>query len=175
MNALTSADYLALWESGQALHPIDQRTLAVQSAFPETRQESVADWPPGRRNRALAQLHCAGFGPKLSGWTACRRYGEKLEINVDGNALLETGAPAEANATVAIAVHVFRLLTSRDLARLLAAQPDAAAAATELLDLSLVAVDSAETPTAWSENDLEEIGEQLALTDPLAEILLDFQ
>jgi hypothetical protein len=173
MNALTPADYLALWESGQALHPSDQGMLAVQTAFPETRQESVADWPLGRRNRALAQLYCACFGPRLSGWTACRQCGEKLEFNVDANALLETGAPADANSTVAIAGRVFRLPTSRDLARL-AAQPDAAAAATELLELCLVAEDSAETHAAWSEHDLEEIGEQLALTDPLAEILLDF-
>ena len=174
MDALTQADYLALWESGQALHPIDQGLLAVQAAFPETRQENVADWPLGRRNRALAQLRCACFGPILSGWTACRQCGEKLEFKVDGNTLIETGAPTDAPPTVSISGRVFRLPSSRDLARL-ATQSAPASAVTQLLDLCLVREDAGEAPTAWNEDDLETIGEQLSLADPLAEILLDLR
>lgn len=172
MHALTQADYLALWESGQALHPIDQGLLAVQAAFPETREESVADWPLGRRNRALAQLHCACFGPSLRGWAACRQCGEKLEFDVDGHALVETGAGDDGTGTVTIESCVFRLPTSRDLARL-AAAADTSSAAARLLDLCLVEDDSAEKPDGWSQHDVEAIGEQLAAADPLAEILLD--
>jgi hypothetical protein len=168
MTALTQADYLALWESGQALHSIDQGLLAVQAAFPETRQESVADWPLGRRNRALAQLYCSCFGPTLSGWTACRKCGEKLEFTVDGKALVETGSP-DAAATVSVLNRVFRLPTSRDLARV-AELSDAVSAAPHLLELCLIEGDFAE----WSEHEIETIGEQLAAADPLAEILLDF-
>lgn len=170
MPALTQADYLALWESGQALHPIDQGLLAVQAAFPETRQESVADWPLGRRNRALAQLYCSCFGPTLSGWTACRKCGEKLEFKVDGKALVETGSPVDPAATVSVLNRVFRLPTSRDLARV-AALSDAVSATPQLLELCLVEGDLAE----WGENEIEAIGEQLAAADPLAEILLDFE
>jgi len=174
MTALTQADYLALWESGQALHPIDQGLLAVQAAFPETRQESVADWPLGRRNRALAQLHCSCFGPTLSGWAACRSCGEKLEFKVDGKALIETGSPTDDSATVSVLDRVFRLPTSRDLARI-AALSDAVSAESQLLELCLVEGDVAEKPAEWSENEIEAIGEQLAAADPLAEILLDFE
>jgi hypothetical protein len=177
MTALTQAETLALWESGQAFHPIDQGLLAVQAAFPEARQESVADWPLGRRNRALAELYCACFGPTLSGWTACRQCGEKLQFSVDGDAVQGSGAPATADTdapwTVTIDGRVFRLPTSRDLARL-AGFADPSEAATQLLDLCVVREGNTEAAEAWSESDVEAIGEKLALADPLAEILLDF-
>jgi hypothetical protein len=173
MRPLSPADYLALWESGQMLHPIDQGLLAVQVAFPETRLESVADWPLGRRNRAIAELRCACFGPTLNGWTTCRRCGEKLEFEVDGNALAQTGGDDAAD-TVPISGRVFRLPTSRDLARI-AAGPGLADAVPQLLDLCLVSADGAEAPIAWSEHDLDAIGERLALADPLAEVLLHFR
>jgi hypothetical protein len=150
------------------LHPIDRSLLAVQTAFPETRDERVADWPLGRRNRALAQLHCACFGPRLSGWTTCRRCGEKLEFNVDGHALME--ASAATAETVPIGDRMFRLPTSRDLARI-AETVDGVDAARTLLDLCLVAGDAA----AWSEEEIEEAGEKLAAADPLAEVQLDFR
>lgn len=168
MRTLTQVDALALWESGRTLHPIDQGLLAVQTAFPETRGESVADWPLGRRNRALAQLHCACFGRRFSGWTTCGRCGEKLEFNVDGHALIETSA-ATAEA-VPIGERMFRLPTSRDLARI-AETGDGVDAARTLLDLCLVAGDAA----AWSEEEIEEAGKRLAAADPLAEVRLDFR
>jgi hypothetical protein len=151
------------------LHPIDQGLLAVKTAFPETREESVADWPLGRRNRALAELHCANFGPRLSGWTTCAECGEKLEFNVDGRALMETGA-APAEDAVAIGERMFRLPTSRDLARI-AQVAEPADAARSLLDLCLIAGDAA----AWSEEEIEAAGERMAAADPLAEVRLDFK
>jgi hypothetical protein len=169
MRTLTQVDTLALWESGRTLHPIDQGLLAVKTAFPETRDESVADWPLGRRNRALAELHCACFGPRLSGWTTCRECGEKLEFNVDGHALIATGAAPAAEA-VAIGGRTFRLPTSRDLARI-AEAADEVDAARSLLDLCLVAGDAA----AWSEEEIEAAGERMAAADPLAEVRLDFK
>jgi len=172
MLALTQADCLALWESGQALHPIDQGLLAVQTAFPETREESVADWPLGRRNHALAQLYCACFGPGLKAWVECRQCGEKLEFEVDGNTLVERGTEGGGARTVSIDSRVFRLPTSRDLAGI-AAVGDPSSATARLLDLCLVTDDAAERSHPWSEHDVEAIGARLAAADPLAEILLD--
>ncbi len=168
MRTLTQVDTLALWESGRTLHPIDQGLLAVETAFPETGDESVADWPLGRRNRALAELHCTCFGPRLSGWTTCRECGEKLEFDVDGRALLGTGAAAAGDA-VAIGGRTFRLPTSRDLARI-AEKADAADAARALLGMCLVAGE----PQDWSEAEIEAAGETMAAADPLAEVRLDF-
>jgi hypothetical protein len=177
MIPLTQADCLVLWESGRTLHPIDQGLLAVQTAFPETRHESVADWPLGRRNRALVQLHCASFGPLFSGWTACRQCGEKLEFEVDANALAQSVPEQAPEAPVSVAGCNFRLPTSRDLAAL-AASPESTPTVLPLLRQCLLAAPGTAselnaTPE-WTTGDLEAIEERLALSDPLAEILLQF-
>jgi hypothetical protein len=182
MRALAQADYLVLWESGQELHPIDQGLLAVQAAFPETRAESVADWPLGRRNRALARLYCACFGPKVAGWTRCRQCGERLEFAADGQAMAQ-GDLEDSAVVVSESGHSFRLPTSRDLAQI-AAAADAGAAAAQLLNLCRFsgeadvgdtesAIDAVQT-LAWSDEEIERIGDRFAEADPLAEILLNF-
>lgn len=179
MRALNQADCLALWESGQELHPIDQGLLTVQAAFPETRGESVADWPLGRRNRALAQLYCATFGATLTGWTSCRQCGEKLEFAADGRAMAQTVLD-ERETVVSVSGRSFRLPTSRDLAHI-ATQAEVGDAAPQLLNLCLVSreakngLEDAAQAMAWSEAELELIGSRLAQADPLAEILLDFK
>jgi uncharacterized small protein (DUF1192 family) len=173
MRGLSQSDCLTLWESGRTLHPIDQGLLAVQTAFPETRDESVADWPLGRRNRALAELHVASFGRSLRGWTTCAQCAEKLEFEVDGETLAAMGV-AEVENRVALGQSEFRLPTSRDLAHL-AAQPEAADAALLLLErCRLDRGRQAGAPLDLNEQEIEEVGSRLALADPLAEILLDF-
>ena len=175
MRSLSQADCVALWESGRALHPLDRGLLAVATAFPESHRESVADWPLGQRNRALAELHCASFGRWLRGWTACEQCAEKLEFQVDGHALIASGAE-RAQEPISYEGSEFRLPTSRDLA-CIATENDAAAAASRLLRQCLVASSkgSAEMPGgAWCEDDLQAIGERMAEADPLAEIVLHF-
>jgi len=175
MRALTHADFLSLWEKGRGLHPLDQGLLAIHAAFPEAR-ETVADWPLGQRNRALAELHCSYFGHALEGWTSCPQCGEKLEFNMDGRALAEQPQSQHAEPIV-IHGQSFRLPTSRDLARAAlergaAADPDAAAVRL----LRACRVDGGDDAgQTWSEEELEEAGEKMAAADPLAEIVLNFQ
>jgi len=168
MRRLSQSDCLALWESGRTLHPIDQGLLAVQTAFPETRDESVADWPLGRRNRALAQLHVGCFSRSLRGWTTCAQCAEKLEFELDGEALLALGASEDAQR-VAMEGLEFRLPTSRDLAYI-SARKDVPDAALLLLERCRVG----DAPLELSEQAVDAIGSRLAQADPLAEILLDF-
>ena len=178
MRALSHADCLALWEQGQTLHPLDQGLLAVQAAFPGSQRESVADWPLGRRNQALAELRCACFGRWLRGWTACEQCGDRLEFEVDGNALTASTVASSDNS---IELHgsVFRLPTSRDLARI-AGEHDPSLAARLLVEQCMVSgsgQDSSENQFAsqsWTEEELEAIGERMTEADPLAEILLHF-
>lgn len=175
MRALSQADCLTLWERGLALHPLDQGLLAIRVAFPEYAGESSADWPLGRRNRALAQLRCACFGPRLRGWTACEQCGEKLEFDVDGEAIAD-GVIADVQTRIEWQGSSFRLPTSRDLARL-ASEEDGARAATSLLRQCLLTAAGEQSTlerSGWSEAQLEEIGERMADADPLAEILLHF-
>jgi hypothetical protein len=176
VRALAQADFLSLWEKGRALHPLDQGLLAIDAAFPEAESENIADWPLGRRNRALAELHCFYFGTVMEGWTSCPQCGEKLEFNVDGRALAESPQPQQSERIV---VHggTFRLPTSRDLAHIVQkreASEDSEAAAVQLLRACRVDGGGEDAPT-WSEEEIEEAGEKMAEADPLAEIVLDFQ
>jgi hypothetical protein len=171
MRTLTQADVLALWETGRSLHPLDQGVLALQAAFPELR-ESVADWPLGRRNRALAQLRVAAFGASLRGWMSCRRCEEQLEFEIDGRALAEG---AEPEMQIEVRGRNFRLPTSRDLAAV-ATEKDATAAARQLL--SRCCANGEGLPWKdefWTEEWMEAVGERMAEADPLAEILLSFE
>lgn len=160
------------------LHPLDQGLLAVHAGFPELREESMADWPLGRRNLALTEFYCACFGRWLRGWSACRHCAEKLEFHVDGYALRES-RPAASSESIAFGGRRFRLPTSRDLAGV-AGEGDASRAALRLMQACAIQGAEEEIGRAqsdahpWTEEELEAIGGTMAQADPLAEILLRF-
>jgi hypothetical protein len=177
MRALSNADFLTIWENGHRLHPLDRGLLAIRASLPETpggrvADESVADWTLGRRNLALAELRTLYFGPRLEGWTACGQCGEKLEFEVDCRKLAET---YEETSGQPVAFHgsTFRLPTSRDLARI-AGETDSQRAAFLLLQNCTIDP-AASDPPRWSQSEIEEIAEKMALADPLAEITLGFE
>lgn len=177
MRALSNADFLTLWENGHRLHPVDRALLAIRASLcdnPDSRvtDEPVADWTLGRRNRTLAELRTLYFGPRLEGWTTCSQCGEKLEFEVDCRTLAQTH---EETSSQPIAIHgsTFRLPTSRDLARI-AGETDPQK--TALLLLQNCAVNSPPLDLSdWSESEIEEVAEKMALGDPLAEISLGFE
>jgi hypothetical protein len=165
MRTLSSADFLYLWERGRRLHPLDQGLLALSAALTETPYESLADWPLGRRNRALAELRCACFGPGLQGWILCPRCAEKLEFQLDGRALMDENAGGDR---IVVNGHSFRLPTSRDLARA-AREADSRVAALRLLQSCCM---EEGPPPAFSDEEMERVGECMALADPLSETRL---
>jgi hypothetical protein len=188
MRVLSDSDLMHLWEGGMRRHPLDRALLALAAALPETPYERIADWPLGRRNQALAELRCACFGPRLQAWIACVKCGEKLEFELDGGVIAARGRDAhEAAPEVSIVVNhrTFRLPTSRDLARA-AAETDPRRAAIRIVDNCWLAAPSDPQSYAapgtsgvgesraelWTNADLEEIGERMALADPLAETRL---
>ncbi|HEY7334961.1 MAG TPA: hypothetical protein VH639_08760 [Bryobacteraceae bacterium] len=169
MRALSSASVLDLWEKGLSLHPLDRSLLALGATVSGTPRESPADWPLGRRNRALAELHSFWFRPNLQAWVACPQCGEKLEFELDGPSLLAREEPSSMEP-VTVNGLAFRLPTSRDLARV-AGETDARRAAVRLLESCL----EGNEPPEWSEEDLERIGQKLALADPMAETRIGLQ
>jgi hypothetical protein len=172
MRALSSSDFVDLWERGIRLHPVDRGLLVLSAAFPDVPCERMADWPLGRRNGALARLGLSCFGPNPGAWTSCAQCGEKLEVDVDfrnlANGAIENGSgPAEP---ITVKGRSFRLPTSRDLA-LVARETDARSAAVRLAETC--ALEAGDT-SAWSDEDLEEVGEGMALADPMAEVAFRF-
>jgi hypothetical protein len=169
MRALTSFDCLNLWELGVGQHPLDQGMLILEEALPDA-EEAPADWPLGRRNMALAQLRCASFGPRLLGSTACARCRERLEVEFDARLLADDATNQEQNLEKPIVVNgrSFRLPTTRDLAKA-ARETDARLAALRLVESCRL--ETGDSP-AWSDEELEQIGQKMAAADPLAETRL---
>jgi hypothetical protein len=168
MRALSGSELLGLWETGASLHPLDQGVLALEAALPGAGR--VADWPMGRRNRALAELRCALFGPALRGWTGCRECGAQLEFDLDASVMAETSA-AEAGDHVAVGQRNYRLPTSRDLAAIVG-ETDSGLAARRLLARCRAGDDMADA--SIGEDEVEAVGEAMAAADSLAEVLLRF-
>jgi hypothetical protein len=169
MKPLSNRDFLQLWEQGSSMHPLDRALLALGLALPDAPPGMPADWPLGRRNRALVELRCACFGSRLQAWTACTRCAEKMEFELDGEALAQSANDADyGDGAVVVDGQTFRLPTSRDVA-LAAQESDSDVAARRLAELCRIA---GEDSAACQVTDLEEVGRQMSLADPMAEILI---
>lgn len=167
MLALSSPGVLELWEKGMSLHPLDRGLLALSVADPAV-TAAVADWPLGRRNRALLDLHASWFGPRLQVWTSCPSCGEKVEFELDVRELATSARREPPQDSVKVGAHAFRLPTSRDLAHVVALNR-AESATTDLLDRCRTGgLERAE----WTGDLLESVEESLASADPLAETWL---
>jgi hypothetical protein len=191
MRSLSDSDLLHLWEGGLSRHPLDRALLALGAAFPETPYERFADWPLGRRNKALVDLRCKCFGARIAGWTSCAACGENLEFDLDGRALTIVGMNPDERSyanqqdeSIVVNQRSYRLPTSRDLAKV-AQETDPRRAAIRIVENCRLApaaphapiehvANSLSVPSSelWSDEELDEIGEQMALADPLAETRL---
>jgi hypothetical protein len=166
MRKLAERELLDVWERGSQLHPVDRGLLALHTAFPATSYDTLAGWPLGARNGALAEVFENWFGAGLEAWAACEACGEQLEFEMSTRVLtVQHAAPAAAESAVAVGSHRFRLPSSRDVA-LAAREPTAELAAARLLRICWI---GSGEPPSFSDREIEEAGEQLALADPLAE------
>jgi hypothetical protein len=169
MKPLNDRDLLQLCEQGSSMHPLDRGLLALSAALPDVSLGTLADWPLGRLNAALIVLRCACFGPRLQAWIACVRCAEKLEFELDGRALAQRAEDADYSKPVAVNGQTFRLPTTRDVACVVQ-ESDPERAALRLAEACLVARDDSSASAA---TDLEEVGRQMSLADPMAEILVN--
>ncbi len=170
MHPLSSSDILLLWERGQSLHPIDKGLLALGTALPDSPWESLVNLPLGKRNQTLLELRVTCFGSRFAGWVSCPACQEQLEFEQDCRALM-TDKAYEPDQVITVQERTYRLPTSRDLAQA-AREKDPQRAALSLLESCTT---SPAAPKDWSEKEIEEIGEQMALADPMAEIILSLQ
>lgn len=166
MMALTQSEMLGLWERGRGLHPLDQGVLALRAVFPG--EQDPADWPLGRRNRALAELRGSMFGRELRGWTRCNDCGGQIEFRVDVLGLAQT---SDGDDEAIAWDRRYRLPTSRDLAAVLP-HADLGDATRDLVARCCLEEDA--QAQAWPDAEIEAVGESMAAADPLAEIRLHF-
>jgi hypothetical protein len=169
MRRFSNSEFINLWERGLQLHPLDQGLLALAMALPENTYENLADWPLGQRNRTLAELRCACFGPRLQAWTTCPQCGGKLEFEMDCRALAEAGP--DLNHSVEVNGCTYRLPTSRDLARVVN-ESDAGLAALRLAEGCRIGTCGSPRGNPVQ---LEELEQKLAAADPMAEIRLTLE
>jgi hypothetical protein len=172
MQSLFNSDLLGIWESGSALHPLDRGLFLLTAALPEMPLDSLADWPLGRRNRALFALRRSWFGSNLSARAACFRCDEQMEFEVDCGRLMPPEILPDQQPTVVFRGQAYRVPTSRDLAFGLADRSDAEKATVRLLENCRLAPHD---PVTWSEEDIAAIGELMAQADLGAETRVSFR
>jgi hypothetical protein len=165
MRAFSSFDILETWERGRMLHPLDRGLLALSVAL-SCPSDELADWPLGRRNRALFDFLCTSFSSRFEGWTSCIGCGEKVEFDLDAKLL--TIESEELEEVLHVAGERFRLPTSRDLIEVSAAT-DSKAAVIRLMERCSL---SEQQSHAWSDAMRKEVEEKMASADPMAEIRL---
>jgi hypothetical protein len=171
MRALTAADSLSLWERGHQMHPIDQALLALSAALPEIPLEALRMWPIGERNRAIAELRCISFGSQFEAAIACPRCDVPLEFSMDGSAF-KPGGSLRSEAIVVNGL-AFRLPNSTDLAAAATASNVDCAVARLLDSCRLDSGHRTSVVEELSAEEMELVGEQMELADPMAEIRVD--
>jgi hypothetical protein len=161
MYALAPAMLLSVWERGARLHPLDRALLLVRCAHLEASETELLDWPVGRRDRVLLQMQLQTFGPTLHADAECPACTAKLELSVDGRALLlDHGDPS---TTLCVAGHSYRIPRVRDLHALARCRDPEHAVRTLVERCSLhVGTDEAPAPAV--------ISESMALADPAAQL-----
>lgn len=179
---LDAAQWLTLWEQCSRLPP----SLAPCALLAPLLQADTADtadadahpeqWPLGRRDAALLDLHAALFGAALTAATRCPACGEQIDLALSTDQLRVDAVPAAEWGSISAAGWQleWRLPTSVDLAAAAAAgNEDAAQQA--LLQRCVQravcegrAVDSAALPTALPAALLQQLADEMAAADPQA-------
>lgn len=117
VNALTAADWLQAWERSQGL-PAPLRPCALLAPVLEDGQAGAERLPLGQRDSQLLALHSALFGSTLAATAHCPACGERLELDLDCQALCIEAPEHELSLDWQGWRIDYRLPDSRDLAAL---------------------------------------------------------
>jgi hypothetical protein len=173
VRVLAASEMLDLWETGAARHPLDRAALMTAWARPDLPGDAVADLPLGTVTRALIELRAATFGREIAAHLDCANCGERLEVVLDAEELLEPvpagGAEAAAHA-VDVGGRRVRSPCLRDLAAI-ADEPDPVRAARTLMTRCTLSGDG----TPVGDNELHAIEAALEALDPAADLAISMR
>ncbi|HXO72815.1 MAG TPA: hypothetical protein VN838_27985 [Bradyrhizobium sp.] len=169
MRTIESVDLLALWERGASRHALDRSALLCARARPELPVDAIADLPLGEITASVLRLREAWFGKRIRAHVNCEHCGERLELIVSVDDLLQTDGPVSRDVEAA-GVRC-RLPCLRDLAAVVG-ERDAARGARQLLDRCLLDAGGGGA-SALSDMALREVEDALEAADPNADLAFD--
>jgi len=177
LTVLSASELLTLWERGGTQKPLRQALLLLTAACPEAPPDELANLSVGRRDGLLLKLREQLFGPSLVSAAHCPACGEQVQLTFNVSDIrTETGAtPTEPLTVVLDGYEVcFRLPDSNDQAEIAECE-NVADGRTLLLMRCLLEVrhNGEEQPVDQvPERILEAVSEQMAQTDPQADVQL---
>jgi hypothetical protein len=160
-------DLLALWERGASRHAHDRSALLCAWAQPELPVESIADLPLGEITASVLRLRAACFGERIRAHLDCAGCGERLQLSISINDVLQPIAGTLPRDVTATGVR-YRLPCLRDLAAVAGERDTAHAARLLLARCRMEGVD--DDAIALSETGVADVENALEAADPNADI-----
>ncbi len=179
MHILSSSEILHIWEVGAGLHPVDCALLILRVALPECSQNELCKLPIGQRNAQLMRVRAWLLGDKAESFALCPNCQEKLEFTLNLTQLIGATTASVEDVIQQIVLEGYtlsvRLPDSQDLAAIAALldKNTARALLVQRCILQSSREDTAIAPEQLPETVVTALIEQVAKSDPLAEIELD--
>jgi len=118
MDALTSHQLLAVWETGQDRSPAERALALLAAACSTVSPETLAELSIGQRDARLLRLREWAFGSQLAGVADCPQCGERVEMRFAVDDIITSGEiepPGPLSLDVEDYDLIFRLPNSSDL------------------------------------------------------------
>ncbi len=173
MSRVSERELLDLWERGLSATPFARSSALLALAAPEADTAALERLPLGERERRLLGFRRHLFGRQMSAIAICPSCGERHEVDLDVDLVLDSAKeapPAQLEARDGNTVLRLRLLTGADL-KTAAAAPDHAS-----MLFSLCVVDAHEGEHAVPVESLPSssraaVAAALSEADPLADVM----
>ncbi len=170
MSCPSHAELLNLWERAYGLPPARRAIEIARTGNPNSTWLEIAQWPIGYRDRSVAQLRTALFGPQVPSMASCPKCHAPVEFEVPLNQCFRLqSSEFETGVVTAPSTHTpaIRPVSTMDVIEHLESSRDE-----ELLIRRCLGLEAnAQLPVS----DLSQISAQLEEIDPEARILFSLQ
>lgn len=170
--ARESSEVLGLWERGYGYSPANRGCLLAGWAHPGASWSQLASMSIGERNRAVLELWSETFGARVDCLVDCPACGSRLELELNVFDLLgSSGAVTPGGGVAELSGYrvEYRPLCTADL---VAVQDCASVEQARQALLARCVVEASVSAAELPEEVVAVVGEALANSDPLADIVL---